>query len=159
MRTCEAAEYPFLAVKPSRGSAMNPEAEAYHSLAAYTLTRGDAAFIHQHVVDAYAVQHATAQSKNIGVAFALAGLYLHVERHYTGREVQRAHMALARHRRQWPVFALPADRGAMTAIDVMTAPEGDERDAAIHAWCASIWNACRACRDQVIGLLREHKVF
>lgn len=158
MRTCGAAGYPFLAVKPPGDSPMNPETEAYHALSAYTLTRGDAAFIHQHVVDAYAVQHATAQSKTIGVAFALVGLYLHVERHYTGRAVQRAHMALARHRRQWPVFALPADRGAMTAIDVMAAPEGAERDAAIHAWCASIWNACRECRDQVMGLLREHQL-
>lgn len=156
MRTCGATGYPFLAVKPASDSAMNPEIEAYHALSAYTLTRGDAAFIHQHVVDAYAVQHATVQSKAIGVAFALVGLYLHLERHYTGREVQRAHMALARDRRQWPAFALPSDRGGMTAIDVMTVPEGAERDAAIHAWCASIWNACSGCREQVIGLLREY---
>jgi hypothetical protein len=137
---------------------MDAEEEAYHSLLAYTLTHGDAAFIHQHVVDAYAVQHADARSKPIGVAFALIGLYLHVERRYTGREVQQAHMVLAQHRRQWPTFALPVTRGAMTARDVMAAPEGVERDAAIHAWCASTWTACNATRDQVTGLLQEHRI-
>jgi hypothetical protein len=137
---------------------MNPVEEAYHSLSAYTLTRGDAAFIHQHVVDAYAVQNANERSKPIGVAFALIGLYLHVEKEYTGRQVQRAHMALAQNRRQWPAFSLPPDRGVTTAIDVMAAPEGAERDAAIHAWCASIWKACNGSRDLVIGLLQEHRV-
>jgi hypothetical protein len=137
---------------------MDSEEEAYHSLCAYTLTHGDAAFIHQHVVDARAVQHANERSKPIGVTFALIGLYLHVEKGYTGREVQRAHMALGQNRRQWPTFALPADRGAMTARDVMAAAEGAERDAAIHAWCASIWKACNESRDQVTRLLREHRI-
>jgi hypothetical protein len=110
------------------------------------------------VVDAYAVQHANDRSKPIGVAFALIGLYLHVERGYTGREVQRVHMALGKHRRQWPTFALPAARGAMTARDVTAAPEGVERDAAIHAWCATTWTACNATSDQVMGLLQEHRI-
>ena len=52
---------------------------AYDELASYTLAHGDPAFIHQHVVDAFAAQHATDDSKPIGVAFALIGLYLHVE--------------------------------------------------------------------------------
>jgi hypothetical protein len=34
------------------------EEDAYHELCAYTLQRGDAAFIHQHVVDAFAAQRA-----------------------------------------------------------------------------------------------------
>jgi hypothetical protein len=53
--------------------------DAYHELCGYTLTHGDAAFIHQHVVDAFAAQHADAHSKPIGITFALAGLYLHLE--------------------------------------------------------------------------------
>ena len=57
---------------------------AYDELASYTLIHGDPAFIHQHVVDAFGAQHATDHSKPIGVAFALIGLYLHVERGRSG---------------------------------------------------------------------------
>jgi len=96
---------------------MVPEAEraAYHQLCAYTLehARHDPSFIHQHVVDAFATQYADSSSKRIGVAFALAGLYLRVEQRRTGRQVQLTHMRMARERREWPAFALPRDRGAI----------------------------------------------
>jgi len=38
------------------------EENAYHRLCAYTLQRGDATFIHQHVVDAFAAQRAGRRS-------------------------------------------------------------------------------------------------
>jgi hypothetical protein len=97
---------------------------AHDELSAYTLGHGDSSFIHQHVVDAFAAQHATPRSNAIGVAFALIGLYLHLERGYTGRAVQRTHMRLARKRRQWPTFDPPAERGALTVVDVMSSPPG-----------------------------------
>ena len=100
---------------------MSAEEEAYHEVCAYTLTHGDATFIHQHVVDAWAAQHASPQSTPIAVYFALDGLYLHVERHFTGRDVQRVHMKLARRKEPWPVGALPVARGAITALDVAAA--------------------------------------
>jgi hypothetical protein len=134
------------------------EEEAYFEVSAYTLTHGDAAFIHQHVVDAYAIQHASDKSKPIGVAFALIGLYLQLERGFTGRQVQLAHMQLARTRRVWPTFTLPDERGDMTALDVIVTPEGAVRDEAIHAWCRSVWEACSATRDDVIHVLREHRI-
>src|SRR5262245_54384032 len=133
---------------------MNPEEAAYHELCAYTLQLGDPAFIHQHVVDAYAAQHATEATKPIGVAFSLAGLYLHVERGLSGREVQRAHMQLARQKRTWPSFRLPDDRGAITVRDVMAVPEGALRNEAIDRWCVSVWDAFAANRPAVIELLR-----
>ena len=139
-------------------SGVKPHEETYHELCAYTLAHGDASFIHQLVVDAWAVQTAEEASKPIGVAFSLAGLYLHVERGLTGRDVQRAHMKMAREKREWPRFQLPAHRGALTAADVMRAPAGPERDAAIHAWCASVWDACRGTRDAVISLLERHGI-
>lgn len=134
---------------------MTTDRDAYDELCAYTLTHGDAAFIHQHVVDAFAAQQATPASKPIGVTFALVGLYLHVERSYTGRQVQHVHMLLARRERSWPTFELPTDRGAMTAADVMRAPEGANRDRAIHDWCVSVWEAVAMNRDRIIDLLRE----
>lgn len=137
---------------------MSDEEDAYHSLSAYTLGHGNVEFLHQHVVDAYGVQHANEKSKPIGVCFGLVGLYLHVERQFTGRQVQRAHMQLAKDRKPWPTFALPANRGEMTAIDVMAAPEGDARDEAIHAWCRSVWAACGESRDRVMRVLEEHRI-
>ena len=129
--------------------------DAYDELAAYTLAHGDPAFIHQHVVDAFAAQYATGDSKPIGVAFALIGLYLHVERGRSGREVQLAHMRLGRRRRQWPAFDLPPTRGEMTIADVLDAPPGPERDRAIDEWCASVWRAWSGSRAGVIALLNE----
>ena len=135
---------------------MSSEREAYDELYCYTIDRGDASFVLQHVVDAFSAQRANEQSKPIGVTFALVGLYLHVERQFTGRQVQLAHMQLARKKQQWPAFVLPVNRGSMTAIDVMAAPAGPQRDAAIHAWCASVWEAFAQNRQAAVDLLRQH---
>ena len=137
---------------------MEPEVDAYHELCGYTLTHGDAEFIHQYVVDAFAAQRATPSGKPIGVTFALVGLYLHVEKQYSGRHVQRVHMQLARRKRTWPTFVLPPNRGATTAIDVMAAPAGPERDRAIHEWCVTVWEAFAANRQTVVDLLREYDI-
>lgn len=134
------------------------EENAYNELCAYTLMHGDPSFIHQHVVDAYMAQHVNQRSKPMGVTFALVGLFLHVERKFTGRQVQRAHMQLGRHKQTWPSFALPADRGSMTVRDVMAAPPGPLRDNAIHEWSAAVWNAFRDSRDAVEDLLRKNGI-
>jgi hypothetical protein len=132
--------------------------DAYEELCAYTLTHGDPAFIHQHVVDAFAAQTANEQTKPIALTFALAGLYLHVERAVSGRQVQRFHMQMARTRRPWPAVLLPADRGAMTAADVMAAPAGPERDRAVDRWCASVWAAFATNRQTIARLLEEYGI-
>lgn len=131
------------------------QVEAYHELCAYTLTRGDSTYIHQHVVDAWAAQQAHAGSKPIGVFFALVGLYLHVERSWTGREVQQAHMALARIPEVWPVGTLPENRGTLTVLDVLAKPAGPARDAEISRWAASVWAAFPESRISVEALLRR----
>lgn len=131
---------------------------AFHELCGYTLTRDRATFVHQHAVDAHAAQTATPATKPIKLTFALAGLYLHLERGFTGLQVQRAHMALARAKHAWPTFPLPADRGALTAADVLVAPPGPERDAAIDAWCAAVWAAYAGSHDAVAALMHHHGV-
>lgn len=137
---------------------MVSEQDAYHELCGYTLTHGDPAFVHQHVVDAWAAQRADATTKPIGLTFALVGLYLHLERGFSGRQVQRAHMQMARRRRAWPAFALPIDRGTMTARDVLAAPGGAERDRAIDEWCRSVWTAFSIHRQAIDDLLRENAI-
>ncbi len=132
------------------------EQAARDELSAYTLMRGDADFIHQQVVDAFAAQHVTAQSKPIGVAFALIGLYLHLERGYSGRKVQEAHTRLARRQKQWPAFVPPANVGELTVVDVMRcATRCDARDQAIEAWCESVWSAWHDSHAQVAALLSQ----
>ena len=129
--------------------------ELYHELCAYTLSHGDPAFLHQHVVDAWIAQTADESTKPIGLTFALVGLHLLIEKGFTGRAVQRVHMVLGQTKRAWPRFPLPADRGSVTVADVMAKPEGAERDRAIHAWCTSVWDAYRESHGAVAALLRE----
>ncbi len=137
---------------------MSDESDACDALFAYTLSHNDPNFLHQHVVDGIAAQMADAHIKPIKLTFALAGLYLWIERHYTGREVQRVHMRMSQKTRDWPTFALPDGRGSMTAAGVMLAPEGPERDVAIEQWCASLWSAYGVHREAVIALLHKHQI-
>ena len=124
----------------------------------YVYTMGRPGFILQHVVDAYGAQTATSDSKPIGLVFALVGLYLHVEQHFSGRQVQRVHTLLGRRKRTWPIVDLPNDRGAMTVADVLAASAGPERDKAIDAWCECVWNAFHASRARILDLLLEYQI-
>lgn len=134
------------------------EEEAFHALLAYTVTRGDTEFIHQHAVDAFAAQRADGHTNPVKITFALVGLSLLVERRFTGRAVQRAHMELARQNRNWPTFDLPDDRGSMTVVDVTRVAEGPERDAAIHAWAAAVWATYAHTRDEIERILRRYGI-
>ena len=131
--------------------------ELYGELAAYTTTRGRD-FIHQHAVDAYQAQHAVRSATNIGPAFSLIGLCMALERGATGLEVQRAHMHMARLRRDWPPLDFPAQSSALTVCDVLDAEPGDDRDEALMRWCRAVWDSWghahawtrKAC-DELLG--------
>jgi hypothetical protein len=136
---------------------MHTDDEVQAELWAYTLGRGDPAFVHQHAVDALGAQRADGRTTPMQLTFALVGLYLGVERGYTGRQVQQVHAALARRRlAQWPTVAPPAARGTISAGHVLAAPAGPARDAAIGAWCADVWAAYAMYRDAVVEFLRAH---
>src|SRR5262245_7170871 len=137
------------------GRVMTSE-DTYNELCYYTLSHRDPSFIHQHVVDAFAAQEADERTKPITLTFALVGLYLHVEKGQSGRQVQQAHMKLARRKRHWPTFSLPPERGTITAVDVMRADCGADRDKAIDAWCASVWDAFRSTRVVIARLVEEY---
>ena len=137
---------------------MNIGQDAIDELYDYTLAHRDPAFIHQHAVDAIAAQTADEHDKPIKLTFALAGLYLHVEKGFSGREVQLVHMKMGRAKRAWPTFQFPETRGAITIDDVLAAPAGTERDRMIHQWCASVWAAFHGNRQPVIDLLTEYEI-
>ena len=126
--------------------------DAYDELYVYTM--GRPGFILQHVVDAHAAQTVTAASKSIKIVFALVGLYLHLEKGFNGTQVQQAHVQLGRRKREWPAIALPANRGEMTALDVMAVTAGAERDAAVDRWCEDIGRRGDS-RDAIVRLLAE----
>ena len=134
------------------------ENSAYEQLYVYSGTRGRETFILQLVVDAHGAQIATAETKPIALVFALVGLFLHVERGFTGLRVQHVHMQLGRKKQQWPTIVLPTHRGEVTALDVLKVPAGPERDAAISQWCRSVWEAYRDNRFTIIDLLQRHGV-
>jgi hypothetical protein len=135
-----------------------PEFSAYDQLYLYAGTRGRESFILQHVVDAHGAQVATAETKPIAVVFALIGLFLHVEKGFTGLRVQQVHMQLGRQKHQWPTIPLPFLRGGISAEDVLKVPEGEERDAAISDWCRSVWEAYREQRGTIVALLEAHRI-
>jgi hypothetical protein len=136
------------------------EEQAYDELCDYTIehARRHGTFIHQHVVDAYAAQRATVSTKPITLAFALMGLYMHIERGFAGKEVQRLQIAMGRNRAAWPPLRLPANRGSMTVVDVIAFPPGPERDHAIAAWCRSVWEVFAVNRATIAELLVSYGI-
>lgn len=112
--------------------------EAYYDLTCWTLVQQDAGFVHQHAVDAYAAQHVGERMRPITAVFALIGLYLAVERGYTGREVQLAHMKIARRRRDWPRLEPPEGRGDLTVMDILLAATDAEKEEALMRPTASV---------------------
>ena len=134
---------------------MTADQDLYHELSFYTLSHPDPSFLHQHIVDAYTAQHADEHTKPIAVVFALIGLYLYIEKNFTGRQVQRIHMRLATPRKTWPQLTPPQERGAITVSAVMAASAGKERDERIRNWSVSVWQAWEASHDQIRSLAKE----
>jgi hypothetical protein len=131
--------------------------DAYDELYAYTMGRKN--FILQHVVDAHMAQTTPAiNPPSIGAVFSLVGLYLHVEKGFTGTQVQNAHKVMGKVKRSWPNVVWPTERGNVTAATVLAMPVGQARDAAIDKWCKHVWAAFGANRSMVAALLAEHRI-
>jgi len=150
------AHLPVSEAPPDSRYNASPECVWLHGeLTAYTVTRGDIAFIHQHLVDAYGAQHVGENARPIGVAFALIGLYLACEKGYTGRQVQHMHMLLANRSKTWPRFTPPLHPGALTVADVMQAPSGEQRDNVLYQWAQSVWDAWSHEHERVRSLFER----
>ena len=128
--------------------------EMFYELSYYTVTHPDPAFIHQHAVDAFTAQNADENTKPIAITFALIGLYLHIEKKFTGKEVQNAHIKLGKHRKKWPKFNLPENRGNINILDVINVLKGPKRDEMINEWCISVWEAYRGSHRTVAYLVQ-----
>jgi hypothetical protein len=141
---------PSLGLEPDRKANASGECRALlNELSYYTLAHGDPTFIHQHLVDAYGAQHVRQSKSTIGAAFALAGLYLAIERGFTGRQVQKMHMLMGRTAKQWPRYDPPTNVGPLTVADVLAVEPGPRRDAKLMEWCASLWSAWSSAHGRV----------
>ena len=124
---------------PERLNASGECLQVFSDLQCYTVTKQDPAFIHQHVVDAYEAQHAGGATRNITVAFGLIGLYLALEKGYTGRQVQMAHLSIAKTRKDWTRPGPPDQPAFLTVMDVLRAGTDAEKDAIIRRWMNAVW--------------------
>jgi len=133
---------------------MPSEQELFDELCFYTLAHGDPAFIHENSADAWRAQHAGESTKPMAVIFAVMGLYLYIEKGFTGKQVQLAHMRMARRRRSWPDLPLPTMQANITVADVVAAEPGAPRDNMIHQWCAAVWETWHDSRPQIAALAK-----
>jgi hypothetical protein len=116
---------------------------------------GDGEFIHQYAVDTYAAQHAGDNAKPIGITFALAGLYLAHEHGYTGKQVQIAHMLLAKASKSWPQFEQPEEKASVTVLDVLNTPE-DQRNEMLREWGRAVWRVWTPEHAKIAALVHKH---
>lgn len=126
---------------PDRFNASGECWQLFSDLSCYTVALRDTEFIHQHAVDAYEAQHAGGTTRNITVAFGLIGLYLALEKGYTGKQVQQVHMRIAKSRREWPWLEPPARPARLTVLDVLNMPDGPRKDAMIRKWMEAVWES------------------
>ena len=126
---------------PGRVTASGECQQAYSDLQCYTISMQDPGFIHQHVVDTYAAQHSGGSTRAITVALGLIGLYLALENGYTGKQVQVAHMRIARTKKVWPILVPPGQPAVLTFMDVLRAETDEEKDAMIRKWMTAVWES------------------
>ena len=129
--------------------------ELMYQLTYYTLSLQDSYFIHQLIVDAYAASHTVLQKKPITTAFGLAGLYLVNERGFTGKEVQKAHMAMAKKSKNWPQFSPPAEKPGLTVRDVVETLDA-EKPAMIKKWSKSVWETWKPEQEKVAVMVKKY---
>jgi hypothetical protein len=120
----------------------------YYNLTQWTLAQGDSKFIHQHAVDAYAAQHSGENMRPITTWFALIGLFLALERGYSGRRVQQAHEKIGKRKREWPRLTPPGRPGDLTVMNVISARDAG-RDEMLMRWAASVWKSWAQAHQQV----------
>jgi hypothetical protein len=131
------------------------ETQQYNELCAWSLSRGDVGFVHQFVVDCWALQHATEETKPIGIVFPLVSLCLHLEHGYTGRQAQLAHMQLAKRRKDWPRIPVPKERARFKVSQILTLEVDAARDKAIDGWCAAAWEDWKDAQPTIRELVRS----
>lgn len=129
----------------------------YYELSYFTLSLQDEDFIHQLIVDTYAAQHFGINTKPITITFALVGLYLVNERHYTGKHVQQVHIDLANKSQKWPKFKLDNKSANINVLDILNCPD-NKKPHLIKEWSKSVWLTWKHEKEKVSCLLNKYQV-
>jgi hypothetical protein len=124
-------------------------------LSAYHLTVLDTTFIHQLVTDVYGAQHSGGITRNITTAFSLIGLYLTLEKGYSGWQVQQAHLELAARQKEWPRLEPPCQTGRLTVLDVLLEDEGRDREERLWEWAGEVWHSWQHSHEWVKTTVRQ----
>jgi len=128
--------------------------ELYGQLSGYTLSQNDSTFIHQLTGDAYGAQHSGGVTKNITTIFALIGLCLVMEHNYTGRQVQKVHMRIAK--QSWPRLDPPKHNASITVLDVLEAKDDIQRANLIKSWVTAVWDSLSQHHEWVRQKTKEY---
>jgi len=134
---------------------MPTDQELFDELCFYTMSLRDPFFLHQNAVDAFAAQHVEEDTKPIKTVFALIGLYLTLEKGFTGRQVQLAHMRLAKQRKHWPKIPPTSASTSITIANALKAEPGPGREQAIRDWCEAVWQTWQSQRETIANLAQE----
>ncbi len=132
----------------------SPECQQlYGEVTAYTFQHQiQLGWWHQTCVDAYAAQHSGPEMAAITIAFALSGLYMVLERGFSGYQVRDAHTYLASRVDSWPRFSPPDSVGELTILDVALASSVEEHSCLVQRWARSVWTAWQHVHDEVAAL-------
>ena len=127
---------------------MTTDSKLFEELSFYTLSHSDSDyFIHQLIVDAFTAQTADKDTKKISLVFSLVGLYLLIEKNYTGKQIQQAHTVLSNYKDYLPEIKLPENRGEITISEVLKSELN--RDEMIKKWCSSVWKEYESSKEEI----------
>ena len=127
---------------------MTTDSKLFEELSFYTLSHSDSDyFIHQLIVDAFTAQTANKDTKKISLVFSLVGLYLLIEKNYTGKQIQQAHTVLSNYKDFLPEIKLPENRGEITISEVLKSELN--RDKMIKKWCSSVWKEYESSKEEI----------
>jgi hypothetical protein len=125
--------------------------EMYGEAVGFELSNASLQQHHQLTVDTYVAQHPGGHASDLGIAFALIGLHLSLDRGVGGEEIRGFHQRLANRGVGWPNLSPPADRGRVTVHDVASAGSVDEHARQVARWSASVWEAWGPSHETVAG--------
>jgi hypothetical protein len=111
---------------------------------------------HQLTVDAYGAQHSGPPTSRIYVVYSLVGLYLALERGWSGADVRALHQRMGHPDASWPPFRRPLVTAVLTIADVAVAGARlgsvEGHAALVERWARSVWSSWADQHAVVIGL-------
>lgn len=108
-------------------------------------------FYQQHIVDTLNAEFADRMTSNIQLGFALAGLYLFVEKDYGGRHVQYIHAQLAQEKENIPIFSYKHIVPSIVLANITNTPD----ELSLKNWARAVWVSYANQHDLVRGWVEK----